>query len=172
MTIKQDKIGSSVPKQYVTPAELMFLVADHHANAGGDPVVKFQEIPETFEQEQIEPLQRDLTKLEKQLDALDKLDLTDEIREKRERSFRTRIDTLRDKLQLWQHRASMRQLTPQKERARLAGFYGSKRIGAFYPGPIPNLPETFEEARQTGVNTSSPVEKFQGEHFLTEGPSA
>lgn len=40
VTIKIDKNGSDVDVRHVTPAELLFLCAEHHTNAGGSPVVR------------------------------------------------------------------------------------------------------------------------------------
>ncbi len=42
--IKLCKNGSDVPVRNVTPAELYFLVAEHHANAGGAPVVAIKPV--------------------------------------------------------------------------------------------------------------------------------
>lgn len=44
--LKIDKFGSTIPLTGVTPAELFYLVADHHQNAGGDPVVTLTETGE------------------------------------------------------------------------------------------------------------------------------
>ena len=41
--LKIDKLGSTVPLVDVTPAEVLYLVADHHSNAGGDPIVEIKE---------------------------------------------------------------------------------------------------------------------------------
>ena len=44
IVIKLEKSGSNVRLERVTPAETMFLVADHHTNAGGDPIVSLEEL--------------------------------------------------------------------------------------------------------------------------------
>ena len=36
--LKVDKVGSNIPIKGVTPAEVLYLVADNHANVGGDPI--------------------------------------------------------------------------------------------------------------------------------------
>ncbi len=41
--LKIDRFGSSVPLKGVTPAEVLYLVADHHINAGGDPIIELVE---------------------------------------------------------------------------------------------------------------------------------
>lgn len=97
--LKVDKIGNSVWVQGVTPAELMFLVADNHVNAGGDPVLSLKE--------------------------------TEEV-----------------------------EITPMDERVRLSNKYGGKRVGKFYPGSIPTLPQDFDEARQGGLGTVAPTQRL------------
>ncbi len=100
VVLKLDKIGTSVPLKKVTPSEVMFLVADHHPNAGGDPILKLEELDEEVD------------------------------------------------------------ITPSQERRRLAEKYGARRVSKFYPGPIPTLPQTFEEARGAGISSSAPTERL------------
>lgn len=40
--LKLDKNGSDIVVKNVTPAQLLFLVAEHHANAGGSPVTSIK----------------------------------------------------------------------------------------------------------------------------------
>ena len=40
--LKLDKNGSDVAVKNVTPAQLLFLVAEHHANAGGSPILSIR----------------------------------------------------------------------------------------------------------------------------------
>lgn len=155
IVLKMDKIGSSVQKNYVTPAEVMWLVADHHANAGGDPIIKLVEIKEDDEVKQMAPVQAELDSLNEELSALDDIELTDEIRERRERSFHNRIDSKERIIKQLQSIINLRNLPPAKERDRLVARYGSIRIKKFYPGAIPNLPTTFEEAREQGVSADA-----------------
>ncbi len=51
-------------------------------------------------------------------------------------------------------------ISSSQERARLQGIYGAKRINKFFPGTIPSLVETFEEARQVGIATQAPTERL------------
>ena len=41
--LRVDKFGSTVPLTGVTPAEVLYLVADNHRNAGTDPIVELKE---------------------------------------------------------------------------------------------------------------------------------
>lgn len=47
VTLNIAKHGHHVVRENVTPAELMVLVAEHHANAGGDPVLEIKETGDT-----------------------------------------------------------------------------------------------------------------------------
>lgn len=40
ITLRLDKNGSDMDLKNITPAELLFLCAEHHANAGGNPISK------------------------------------------------------------------------------------------------------------------------------------
>jgi len=40
ITLRLDKNGSDMDLKGVTPAELLFLCAEHHPNAGGNPIVR------------------------------------------------------------------------------------------------------------------------------------
>ncbi len=103
--LNMDRIGASVVKKGVTPPELMFLVAMHHSNVGGDPVMKLEENEEEIEFSAIQ------------------------------------------------------------EKRRLIGIYGAVRINKFYPGNIPQMPATFAEAREAGVQSGRPSESMLvGEH--------
>ncbi len=41
--LKTTQWGTTVPKTNVTPAEMLFLVADNHQYVGGDPITDFKE---------------------------------------------------------------------------------------------------------------------------------
>jgi hypothetical protein len=134
--LKIDKM-QEVMKQHVTPAELMFLVADHHTLAGQDPVIslkveKKQELREVQDSDPVgQPMVDVMTGAPVMVKKL--------------------VDTDED---------AVLKLTPAQERMRLSGIYNAKRIGKFYPGTIPNLPLTFEEARESGVQTIAPSERL------------
>lgn len=158
--LKIDRIGSTVPLQRVTPAEVMFLVADHHANAGGDPIVKLVEVEEGTDEKHIEALQQQLESLDKQRDELDLLEITPEIHQRRLKTIEAQIKTKQDGLDFYRRRVALRTIRPADERVRLASKYGARRIKAFFPGNIPNLPETFEEARRQGVGADTLSERL------------
>ena len=160
IVLKVDPIGSSIPLKHVTPAEVMFLVADFHQKAGGDPIVKFQTVADDAEKSTIEKLQKELKTLEDGFEALDTLELQDEIREKRTNSFQSRIQQKRDKIEELSNLVTLRVIPPKAERDRLITKYGAKRIGKFFPGAIPSLPQTFEEARSAGFGATLPVERL------------
>ncbi len=47
--------------------------------------------------------------------------------------------------------------TPSEEKARLALIYHGSVVEAVFPGAIPNMPETFEEALAIGEESKVPV---------------
>jgi hypothetical protein len=44
ITLKLDKNGSDIDLKNVTPAEVLFLCAEHHGNAGGSPITRFTNV--------------------------------------------------------------------------------------------------------------------------------
>lgn len=44
--------------------------------------------------------------------------------------------------------------TELEEKRRLQEIYGAKRVEAIFPGKMPRMPETFEEAQEVGGETS------------------
>jgi len=79
----------------------MFLVADHHVNAGGNPVIELIEIKDK------------------------------------------EVPT-----------------STAKEKKRLAMKYGVKRVNKFYPGQMPEMPLTFDEAIANGIEATVPAERL------------
>lgn len=140
--LKLDKIGITVTRRGVTPAELMFLVADHHSKAGGDPVVSLV-IEKKMEEGQVQEKDPTGKGMVKDGKPVMKLGL---------------VPTEED---------NEIECTPGQERKRLQGMYGAKRIAKFYPGPMPTMPTTFEEAREAGISSESPTERL-----LTVGEEA
>lgn len=51
-------------------------------------------------------------------------------------------------------------LSPVQERNRLSSIYNQKKVRSFYPGAIPALPKTFEEAIESGLQVSTGVDRF------------
>lgn len=134
--LKIDKM-QEVVKQHVTPAELMFLVADHHSAAGGDPVIslKLEKKQELREVEDLDPTGAPL------LDVMTGKPVI----------AKRLVDTNED---------AVLKIRPQDERRRLSAIYNPKRVGKFYPGTIPNLPQTFDEAREAGTQVVAPSERL------------
>jgi hypothetical protein len=159
--LKLDKNGSSVQLKNVTPAEVMLLCAMHHTNAGGDPVVKLTEIPvDAFEEEQskqvaaLKKLEEDYAKVE--LDPT----LLEDVREKRLESIQKRMDVKQSLITGYSQIAAIRELSPADEYQRLSFKYNNLTLKAFYPGRIPSLPATFEEARRNGVSSTVEESKW------------
>jgi len=149
--IKLDKIGSSVRREFVTPAELLVLCAIHNTNAGGDPVVRLEEIPETTERNAMEAAQEELEKLQLTLVELeDNQELNLEIKEKRVVSLSTRIQSKQTSLDELQSVLNLRGLSPNDECNRLGSRYSSKVLKSLFPGTTPSLPTSFAEARKLG----------------------
>lgn len=167
IVLKINQFGSTVALKHVTPAEVMFLVADHNGNAGGDPVVKLEELEERAEKEPLKDAKVKLTELETKRSELDAIELTPELRERRETHLNQQIQQQQDRINGLLAIIGRRNLSPSEERVRLANKYGAVRIKKFYAGSIPNLPATFAEARSAGVEASAPSERL-----LTVGDQA
>lgn len=133
--LKQDKIGCEVVLKGVTPAELMFLIADNHIRAGGDPVMEL-----TIEKKKV------LGEVEER-DPTGRVVLVDG----KPHMIPGLVDSDED---------NELNLSPSQERNRLGARFGVNRIKKFYPGPIPTLPQTFEEARQAGIGAEAPTERL------------
>lgn len=155
IVLKTDKIGNSIPKRYVTPAELMFLVADNRANVGDNPINKITIVKEKPEIEEMEKLASELKQLVELMTSLEKQELTPEIRDRREASYRSqaarRVVRFNELLAIW-HR---RRMSPLDERARLEQFYGLLRVRRFYTGQFPTLPMDFDTANKAGLQSST-----------------
>lgn len=109
VVIRLSKEGHDVPRSDVTPAELLLLVAEHHANAGGDPIVSITETGDTTMKEGDETVE-------------------------------TR--------------------TVSEEVGRLKMRYGSHKVEHLFQGAIPNLPATFDEAKEIGIHTVLPSSRL------------
>lgn len=163
VVIKTDKIGNSIELKPVTPAQLMFLVADNAVNAGEDPVKSLTIIPDDSEEEKINELQ---AKVEELTELYNKANndetITPEIQERRLSSFQRRIDSARDGIARLQAQRNLRFITPSEEKERLISRYGGMKISKIFPGEIPQLPKSFEEARKVGLKTKVPVTRLIG----------
>jgi len=134
--LKTDKLGNSIILKGVTPAELMFLVADNHQQAGGDPVVEL---------------------------VREKKKVVGEV-VNRDGEGRPILDAQENPVMVkgWvdSEEENFLKISAKQERDRLARKYGSKRISKFYPGPIPTFPTSFEEARENGIGQVTPSERL------------
>jgi ribonucleotide monophosphatase NagD (HAD superfamily) len=156
-----DKIGSSVPVKNVTPGQVMFMVADHHANAGGDPIVKIDELPDDAEEAPLKAAQDRLEAIEKNMEKLDLVtNITDEVRDQRKSKLRRKQQVEMDEINRLQAIQALRTLSPAGERRRLINIFGHTRIAKFFPGQIPQLPQDFQEARQLGTQVEAPYERL------------
>lgn len=161
IVLKYNEFGSTVVLKNVTPAEVMFLVAMHHKNAGGDPVIRLKELPVDHEEKQAAPLMKELTEVNAKLEAVkNQQDIVEELREKRVTSFLAKIDSLEGQIQSLQATASIRFIGPSDERARLSFKYSILELEKFYPGAIPQLPKTFDEARSAGTRAKTSHETW------------
>jgi hypothetical protein len=97
--------GHEVFLRGVTPAEVLLLVAEHHGNVGGDPIVQLDEVKEELKRTNAEELER------------------------------------------------------------LKMKYSTKKLAALYTGAMPNMPETFNEARGLGTKMVLPTAKLMETHI-------
>lgn len=154
--LKQEKNGNDVELKYVTPAEVLLLVSDHQFFAGGNPVKIVKIVPSEEEEQKIEELQAD----EKRLTKLAETIASDEnmpydTRVNRQKYVQNQLDSVRDRLRRQEHLQTRRKFTTKQEVDRLSGKYGRKRVTTAFPGAMPNLPSTFEEAIEAGLAHST-----------------
>lgn len=158
--LKMDQFGSDVEKKNVTPAEVLLLVADFHPYAGGDPIKTLKQVPEKAELERLAELQADIEQLTKRhAETVDLLDITEEVREKRLESFRTRITSLQSQLDDLRVINGRRKLDSIQEKQRLIFSYGRKKVERIFPGSSPNLPTDFDSAKRAGLEVSKDTDQ-------------
>lgn len=137
VVLKLNQLGSSVTLKGVTPPQLMYLVAEHQANSGGNPIVKYEIEKKLVEQEVPElgpagnPLIDNITGKPVTKIGFVPGDEDNELN-----------------------------LSPAQERNRLASIYNRKKVLAFFTGAIPAMPQTFEEAIDTGMSNPLAVDRF------------
>jgi len=156
-----DKNGSSIQRKNVTPAELMLLCAMHHTNAGGDPILKCEEIDEDTNKKEIKSLHEAYAKLQEDYDRVQAdVSLLEDVREKRLESITKRMEARQSTIVGLEQVDAIRELSPSDEFRRLGFRYSSTLLKDFYPGRIPSLPSTFEEARKNGLQTEAVAPKW------------
>ena len=165
IVLKQDKIGNSVVRKNVTPAEVMFLCALHFKNAGDNPVIKIDIADDDREEKQIEPLKAEIDKLEARIAKdMDDLTITEEIREKRVSNLQAKLERARSQVADLEQIRSIRFLSPDQEKLRLGFRYNNIVLNKFYPGEMPSLPVTFDQAMSFGTRRNTSNNQF--DYFL------
>lgn len=151
--LKTNQLGSTIALPYVSPPELMLLVADNQKSVGGDPIVKLTEIPASEQEEKIAKLKTQLEELEEKYQNLDKEKIVEELRVQRGNVLNDRINSIKDQIQFQQNILNRRNASPSKERDYLMSKYQQKEVKKLFPSAIPTFPETFEEAKQLGMGS-------------------
>lgn len=136
VVLKTEKVGNTVRIKGVTPAELMFLIADNHINAGGDPIVS------------LTPEMKKVKGEVPERDGAGQLILDSEEKPVMVPGY---VDT---------DEPNVSKLNARQERDRLGRKYGIKRVQKLFPGPIPNLPMSFEEAKEVGLSLAAPGDRM------------
>lgn len=156
-----DVNGSTAQCFNVTPAEVMLLCAMHHRNAGGDPILKLKVIEEDSFNANLETLKEALVKLQEDFTRVETdATLLEDVREKRLESIQKRIEVRQSTIQGLEQINAIRELSPADEFRRLGFKYNQLLLKEFYPGRIPTLPSTFEEARVSGTQTEAVAPKW------------
>lgn len=161
IVLKMDKNGSSVQRNNVTPAEVMLLCAMHHKNAGEDPVLKCIEIEADAFDKKIEKEEAALSKLQADFERVtEDQALLEEVRERRLETINKRIEVKQSTINDLKQINMIRDLEPADEYRRLGFRYSALLLKEFFPGRIPSLPTTFEEARKQGTKTEAVSPKW------------
>jgi len=161
IVLQLDKNGSNVQRKNVTPAEVMLLCAMHHVNVGKDPVVKLEVIEEDAFNAEIEKEEKALEKLEADHQRVSEDGtILENIKESKLDVIAKRIETKQSIIRDLKQINMIRDLSPADEFRRLGFRYSSVLLKEFYPGRIPSLPTTFEEARKGGTQTEAVAPKW------------
>ncbi len=158
--LKMDKIGSDVLIKNVTPAEVLLLVSDHHANAGGNPVTIESQLEDDEEEQPLKALASDISRLEALLESLGQEDLAMDVRMRREGFITNQLNSLRERVARLKYLQARRKFTNAQEVDRLRQKYGKQRVNKAFPGALPQLPETFEEAIKVGPEVETPESRL------------
>jgi uncharacterized protein YPO0396 len=173
IVLKLDKIGATVALKNVTPAEVMLLCAMHNGNAGGDPIVKLQEIPFEDSDKALKALEKQLTEVETILEELDEVEnITEEVREKRASTQTQKAESLRERIAAQQSVMRIRNLNAREERNRLGTKYNQIVVNKFYPGNMPTVPDKFPTGEAEKAEwLQATLNSGQHDHFIV-GASA
>lgn len=142
VALKLDKIGNSIIVKEVTPAELLFLIADHHSAAGGNPVLS------------LEIVKRREKGMVPEKDATGRLIFVTDHNSPDGQSPKMIpgfVNTEED-LEV--------EFNAAKEKRRLMAKYQAPRISKFFEGAIPTMPTTFDEAMEAGIEARTSTERL------------
>lgn len=155
IVLKMDRNGSTTQQKNVTPAEVMLLCAMHLKNAGQDPILKLEVIEEGSSDKEMALIESAIEKLESDLARLEENEtMLEDVRQSKVESIQKRIEVKQSTLQGLKQINAIRDLDPSDEYRRLGFKYSAITLKEFYPGRVPNLPNSFEEARKNGTSTS------------------
>ena len=174
ITLKVDRFGNTVRRNYVTPAEVMLLTAEHRQNAGGNPILSVQEVAESSLRSLLADAEAERDKLQAKYDIdQDDTSITEEIRERRITSLRSRIVNANDRIDHLNGLIAISTASPANEKRRLVSRYGAKKVEVVFPGRIPQIPSSFEEAREAGneATTFDPNDHLAGHIAVADGKS-
>lgn len=163
--LQTNELGSTITLPYVSPPELMLLVADNHKAAKRNPILKLTEVLPSEQEEKIADLKIKLSEVEDKLQSLDKEKIVEELRVQRANTYQYRINSLKDQIQFYQNILNRRSAPPSREREYLMSKYQQKEVRKLFPSAIPTFPETFEEAQQLGMGS----EDLMGGQLATFG---
>lgn len=161
VVLKRDELGNTVQRKYVTPAELMFLVADSKDAAKGDPVIKIDLVADDAEELELKRMKAKLEELiaKRETFSLSE-EITEEVRESRVNALSNVITNTEDRIARLEGLQRLRTLEPDQEVTRLCSRYHQHKIVAMFPGGNPSLPATHEAAIRSGLTTSVAGNRF------------
>jgi hypothetical protein len=121
---------TDVALKEVTPAEVCLLVALHHKNVGDNPIHELSDCTRTSAIQHIDPDNTKVRPGHKPI-FVDGKHVGSEVKSE---TYKSIVRNSADEV------------------SRLCAKYGSKRVRALFPGAIPSLPSTFEEAVKIGIS--------------------
>jgi len=164
--LKYNDLGSTFQKRNITPAEMLVLVAMFHNSSrdgkytGENLIDRLVVLPEDHEKKSLKPLYDELEAVEKQIEELAEIELTEEIRERRSNAYLTKLTSLQERIQVLEQLVAIRNLDPATEVNRLQQIYGEEKVSSLLPGAIPSLPSTHKEAIELGMKRKFTTPEF------------
>lgn len=150
--LKCNKLGSTVTRTNVTPAEAFVLIADFRDLAGGNPILSLEEIPVDREDQMLAPLRKRLETL-KETYLRDQSDTTliEETRNARLQSTSAAIIRVEKNIKEWEGVKALRSLGAAAEKGRLKLRYQPRLVDHLFPGRFPSVPQSFKDAELVGL---------------------